>query len=298
MPPMKRHPQLPPTSRPAGGVALVAVLWLVALLSVLATAVVLVSVSEGRAAQRIGEVARLEAIADSAIRVKLLQLTAPAGLVSLPASDPHSNLSVLGVEASMKVEREGGRIDLNTADENLLLALFTTNGWGESEARSLVARIADWKDPDDTPREGGAERPDYLSAGRRYGPRNGPFQAVEEIRQVLGADAISRELLDSMTVYTHLRMPSRALASEPVRRALTSLHERQLAEGTASASSGGTSDADTAPPPSSLLGEVVRIRSCVGSRDHSQSECRVAVVRLTGNVREPFQVLEWHGSSE
>ena len=59
------------------GVALIAVLWLLALLTLLATSTVALSVSHRRAAQRLAQAVELDARADSAIRVTFLRIIAP-----------------------------------------------------------------------------------------------------------------------------------------------------------------------------------------------------------------------------
>ena len=46
---------------------------------------------------------------------------------------------------------------INTTDRDLSTALVGANGWSESDASLMVARIIDWRDSDDESKEGGAE---------------------------------------------------------------------------------------------------------------------------------------------
>jgi hypothetical protein len=64
-------------------------------------------------------------------------------------------------------------------------------GAGRKEAETYRDRILDFRDGDDDPRPYGAERGDYRASrqGMPGGPKNFPFDAVEEIEQVLGIPA-------------------------------------------------------------------------------------------------------------
>jgi type II secretory pathway component PulK len=54
----------------------------------------------------------------------------------------------------------------------------------------LAQAIIDWRDEDDFPRLHGAERDDYMKAGARELPRNGPFESVNELRFVRGMTSV------------------------------------------------------------------------------------------------------------
>lgn len=76
---------------------------------------------------------------------------------------------------------EAGRIDVNNATAARLAALP-----GCDEA--IAAAIVDWRDADDVPGDGGAERGDgaYSGAAVAYAPRNAPIETLEELRLVRG----------------------------------------------------------------------------------------------------------------
>lgn len=283
-PPLNRHPQ---------GIALVAVLWLIALLTVLATAAVTLTAGQRRAAERIGAIAQATSAADGAIRLTLLELIAPTEHHSAPRARQERSLAVLGTDVQVHFDREIGRIDLNTAEEELLFAAFAANGWDEAAARALSARILDWRDPDDLPRTEGAERTQYAFTGLRYGPRNSPFESIQELRQVLGGEAIDELLLDAFTVYTSVQVPAEEAAPESVLRALRFADERTLA-----GRRWVTAREEAALPVAALpgerqrlIGEVLRVRACatVGRT----RICRRAIVRLTGHGERPIQVYAW-----
>lgn len=280
-----------PRSRRETGIALVAVLWLVALLTLLAVTVVTLSVTHRRTAQRYAEAVQANLTLDAALRVTLLCLIAPTERAQSFPMDQVQSVNVLGERINVIVQREAGRIDLNTADLDLLTALFAANGWKEGDARSMAARIVDWRDPDDETGPGGAESREYQAAHLNYGPRNGPFESVDELRQVLGSERIANELFDSLTVFTHAPVSVESAATPAVKRALVWADQRQLGgrRWLSDGPSGGRAALGTLSA-NALSGEALRLRAC---HNQQTERCRVAVVRLTGNVNRPLQVFEW-----
>jgi len=279
----------------AGGIALIAVLWCLALLTVLATAVTALSVSHRRAAQRYGESIVLDARADSALRVAVLRVVAPKVPGGSDAAGADLHVDLPDGEAVVQIEREDGRIDLNTADENLIYAFFAANGWELKAARAMAARIADWKDADDEARENGAEAAAYQAAGLPYGPRNGPFEVTDELRQVLGANDLNAELLGAFTVYSHAAVPRASIAPPPVKRALKFADEHQLGEHRWLAASDGTLSSGVNDGAQTFVGEVVRLRACTKSA--VAQRCRLLVTRLTGSRQRPLQIYVWKSTT-
>jgi general secretion pathway protein K len=271
--------------------ALIAILWLVALLTLLATTVVTLSVTHRRTAERYAEAVQADMTVDAAIRVVLLRLIAPSDHGAGWPVDQPQGLSILDENVILTVQREAGRIDLNTADPDLLTAFFAGNGWRETDARSMAARIVDWRDADDETGEGGAESREYAAAKLSYAPHNGPFESVDELRQVLGSERIRTDLLDSFTVFTHALGCIESVATPAVRRGLQWADGRQFGghrwlRDAPNSGRAGISAASVA----ALGGEVLRLRACVSGH---VERCRVAVIRLTGNARKPLQVFEW-----
>jgi general secretion pathway protein K len=83
-----------------------------------------------------------------------------------------------------------------------LAALFGSVGVDPGKAQSLAAAIADFRDADNLVRPRGAEESEYRSAGLAWGPKNAPFQAVEELQQVLGmTDEIYGRVAADLTTY-------------------------------------------------------------------------------------------------
>jgi general secretion pathway protein K len=234
----------------------------------------------------------LDTLADSAIRLAVLKLSTPRSPAERLPIDVRLDFALPAGTATARVERELGRVDLNTADDDMLFALFAANGWEEGAARAMTSRILDWRDADDRPRTEGAERADYRAAERRYTPRNGPFESIDEVKQVLGGESISAAVLDSLTVYTHTLVPTESLATESVRRALAFADEHRLGEHSWSIAHESTT-AGTAPdaPARTLIGEIVRVHAC--ARGAKYERCRLLIARLTCSVITPVQVFAW-----
>jgi general secretion pathway protein K len=284
-----RRPHISPRAR-TRGVALVAVLLLIAGLIAIATAIVTLSVSQRRAAQRAYEADVRREMLDGALRVALAEIAnaKPNG----PFWHPRAPrvVSIGGKHVEVNLERESGRIDLNTADPKYLVAALVVMGRSEVEARAGAARIRDWIDADDEAgRDGGAERREYQAAHLTYEPRNGPFESVEELRQVLGLQDLTDQQLDSFTVYSQQLEPYAAEAPTAVRDALAWL-AKSAGEGGANASLPPVPVANSSEPVS-YAGSVIRLRACLA--EEREAPCRVTVQRITGSLRQPFQVFLW-----
>lgn len=88
-----------------------------------------------------------------------------------------------GLEVSL--QDEAGLINLDTLPSKALPRLVQQFGVAPTQAPALAARLADFLDPDDLVRSGGAERETYLAAGRPP-PANGPLRGRADILGVLG----------------------------------------------------------------------------------------------------------------
>jgi general secretion pathway protein K len=81
---------------------------------------------------------------------------------------------------------EGGKINVNRADEGTLRRIFTNLGIEEPGRTIIVDSIMDWRDPDNLHRLNGAENEYYRSLTPPYTARNGPFDTVEDLLWVRG----------------------------------------------------------------------------------------------------------------
>lgn len=77
---------------------------------------------------------------------------------------------------------EASKLNLNTATLAMLQML-------PRMPPELAAAIVDWRDSNDSVTEGGAESETYLRLTPAYRCKNAPFESVDELRMVYGADA-------------------------------------------------------------------------------------------------------------
>lgn len=79
------------------------------------------------------------------------------------------------------LQDEAAKLNLNTATREMLEALpYMTP--------QLAGSILDWRDEDEEPNENGAESVAYLLRNPPYQAKNAPFDSVEELRLLIGAE--------------------------------------------------------------------------------------------------------------
>jgi len=167
------------------GFALLVVLWTVGFLGLLGTWIVAAGRSDTQLAGNLKQDAALRAAADGAVADVLFQRLAVRN-PRFQADGPIQQVRVGRTPVLVRVVNESDRINLNTASGPLLRALFLELGSAPAFANQLAAAILDWRTSGANPRPNGAKAPDYLAAGRTYGPPGTPFQSVDELADVLG----------------------------------------------------------------------------------------------------------------
>lgn len=177
------------------GVALVLVLWLLALLAAIAIGVASTLRTEIGLARNLVAQAEAQHLAQAGILQAVLNLldpqTAPAPMGTLVAFDG---------TVTVQWRDECGKVDLNTGWGRLVTGLLAAHA-GPERGFALGQAVLDWRDPDHRRRPEGAEDEDYAAAGRPYGARDGVFEGVDELQQVLGmAPQTFRRLADDVTV--------------------------------------------------------------------------------------------------
>ena len=163
---MQRNPRLEKGRQ--DGVALVAVLWIVAALSVLVTGMVQAQRDEIRLVSSARQTVQGSALGNGAIQVVLQQMAArPEPLARLSRVE----ISYAGLDIPVEVMPLNGLVDLNRAPEPLLAELFTVAGKMAPDPAAALAKA--------------------LVAARVPGPltQRGPrFEAIEDLLQLPGVD--------------------------------------------------------------------------------------------------------------
>lgn len=283
------------------GIALVAVLWMLALLSVIAGSLAFSTRTDLLIAGNIASIAQAEAIADGGIFRAISELIVPIrGDPNRWQGDGQPHVwEFAGASVIIRITDESARIDLNSAAEELLRGMFISLGTPETETTALVDTIQDWRDADDLRRLHGAERDDYVAAGRTDGPANGDFETVEELRQVMGmTETLYRAIEPLVTVHSRQPWINGAISPRAVLLALPGatpeLVDAYIEQKRAAWAQGQ-------PSPPFTFGQAVTASS-TSTTFSIQAEAvlgdntrflREAVVRLTGDPRSPYVVLAW-----
>jgi general secretion pathway protein K len=264
----------------AGGAALLLVLWLIVLLSALVGAFALIAKVEGLQ----GRVLVHGIVADQAARAGLeYAMTridqADPRLQWLPDARDHA-WRFGDAAVTVRIVDESGKVDLNQAEAALLGALFEAAGSEPRAAAGVAGAILDWRDPDPlTQPSGGAEDPDYASAGRPYGAKDAPFESVAEVEQVLGmTPSLYARVEPYLTVYSGRTLPDATFAPGMVLQAMGLDAEQLLAQ------RAGTGPGNATPGGEAFVGNsgTYSIESRARLRNGREAVLR-AVIRAGGN---------------
>ncbi len=186
------------------GFVLILVIWLAALLALLAVGFSSAVRANLRLTSSAVQGAKAEALADGGVELAVLSLIAGGAERRFPIDGSLRSCSMRGLGvAGLRIQDTGGRVNLNLASERMLQALFIGLGAGPGAASTMSDAILDYRDADSNRRPNGAEKPEYLAAGRALGPKNAPFDTVEELNQVLGVDpALVALAMPHLTVHS------------------------------------------------------------------------------------------------
>ncbi|MGH8535204.1 MAG: general secretion pathway protein GspK [Gammaproteobacteria bacterium] len=288
------------------GFALVIVLWVVALLSIVAASLAFSMRTETTLAHDLVAQAQARALAEAGVYRGILELYNPDRLRRWRGDGSPHRVRLAGVPITVSLQDEAGKIDLNSAQRGLLDALLRTSGIEDERRDALLDAIEDWRDPDTLRRLNGAEDQEYEAAGRTYGAKDATFNTVEELQQVLGVTArLYERLRPALTVHSHSAgIDDRMAPPEVLRALLLSGEDRDLEEVLAR-----RRDAAVAEPgqnPRDALAPVIDARFVVPSNGviyTVRAEARLppqtrasiaATIKLAQGSGKPYTVLTWH----
>lgn len=178
-----------PAQHPARrGAALLAVIWLIAILAIACmSALRVISFDMDVASAKIHG-SRARQVAEMGIALG----SNPVVKRSDPILRQLNEATGEGFE--VRIASEGGRFNLNALalqeDKALLREIFISWGLELDEAQAVADAIGDWVDTDDNVALNGAEKNEYEKAGRINQPFNRPFYELAEARLVRGMDLV------------------------------------------------------------------------------------------------------------
>jgi general secretion pathway protein K len=190
--------------RNSRGVALIMVLWIVAILTVVVLEFSFAMRTEVNIAKNFKEELQLYAIAQGGVqqaiaelilthdaRVQQLRKTikteeaAPEKKEWVPDGRPYALQFDQG-GCELRIMSEAGKININTISEMTLRKLIGNLGLDGEKRDVVVDSILDWRDPDDFLRINGAENDYYQSLKEPYRCKNANMDSIEELLLVRG----------------------------------------------------------------------------------------------------------------
>lgn len=204
------------------GVALLLVVWLIALLTALIGAFAISARVESLQGRVLAQGSVVQQIARAGLEYALQRVADPdPGSRWTPDGRPYA-WQYAGSQVQVQLVDESGKVDLNQADAQILSSLLRAVGVEAAQAQQLAGAAVDWRDSDALSQvAGGAEDPDYAAAGLPYGAKDAPYESVAEVEQVLGwTPQLYARVRAYLTIYAGRGRPDPRYAQAPVLTAL------------------------------------------------------------------------------
>ena len=219
------------SSRYGRGVALILVLWFVVLLGVLAMGLSTLSRNSALVARQLTGATKARYLAEGGIQMVLANLLMAQAETKLVGDGETFDLPFHGDNVQVTLWDESGKININAADEALLVRLFQAIDLPLGQSEELAAAIIDWRDEDSLLHINGAEDDDYRAAGLPYESNDSPFLALAELRKVLGMNKnIYRKIEPYITIYSNNEGVNPAVASALVLLAISTDDDNRIIE--------------------------------------------------------------------
>ena len=186
---MRSRPSHQPNSR-RQGIALIAVLWLIAILSIAA-------ITTLRVISFDTEITTAKVHGSRALQLAEMGIAIGANPV-VKRNDPllHRVDEENNEEIHVTLTSESARYNINTLvlaeDKTLIRSIFIQWGMELDNAQALTDALTDWVDGDEEVALNGAEVEEYTKMGRINQPFNRPFYDIEEMRLVRGMNEMER----------------------------------------------------------------------------------------------------------
>ena len=183
--------------RTDSGVILIALLWILTALSVIALSFARESFVEVAAARNAQSLESSYFSARAGIAATIYQIFQKRLMTTVQQSNQAPDPIDLGVvsgtfgnaEYRVDIQDESGKININTISEQQLRALVEASGIAKPDSDIIVDSILDWRDIDTQMRTNGAEDDYYKTLIPPYEAKDGSLKTVEELLLVRGMTA-------------------------------------------------------------------------------------------------------------
>jgi general secretion pathway protein K len=223
---MRRHRQ-----ENQRGIALLLVLWMLIILIGIIGVFALIASTEQQQGKLLARTAQAHYAAEGGVDVATMRLSNPDPLLQWVPDNRVYQYTVDKTRIEIHAVDESGKVDINVAGSDVIYPLILAMDVDAKQAADITSAIMDWRDPDDLlTLPGGAEDPQYASANRPYGSKDGAFQTISELQQVLGmTPELYAKLQPFITIYSGLSRPNPSFASPEV-LAASGLQAAQIAQ--------------------------------------------------------------------
>jgi general secretion pathway protein K len=169
------------------GMALLVVLWTVALMVLLVIAFSNSVQVEVRAATYRKEAAQAQALACGGVEAAILEIAypptgdhKPSPIWTWQKGQRDSVVPFKGGRAELQIVNEAGKVDLNNVSQDRLARLFEARDLAPAKAAQLAQAIVDWRSPVRN------DAQDEATSSDKEHPRHAPFESLEEVLNVPG----------------------------------------------------------------------------------------------------------------
>ncbi|PUB76888.1 MAG: hypothetical protein DBO99_12370 [gamma proteobacterium symbiont of Ctena orbiculata] len=278
------------------GVALVLVLWLVALLTIVAASFATHSKVETRLTTNAIDALRSRLLAESGVNRAIIELMVSDPEQRWKSGRIHQIDSDQG-RLSLSIRNSSGLLDLNKAATDQLINLFALIADDFQQQEALAYRLIDWRDGDNLRHLNGAEDPDYRSAGYAYDTAGRDLASIDELAYVMGFDAAKVDRLRPyVTLYSDTGAVDHDYASDELISLLKGeLEADDLPSGLLDYDSIDGEDPELDESGGEASAAVYRVRVEAVSRQGARTRLLVDI-DITSQDDSPYSIRSWHDS--
>jgi len=194
----------PVCNRQQNGIALIMVLWLLVLMTVIASSHSRNIRTETRLASNHIESAKARGLAEAGTYHAIMEMLVSDNTDRWPVNgSPHQVQFDYG-EAIISIRDTRGLMDINKVTPAVLDKVLAGAGIEDDNQRqALIDATLDWRDADNIKHLHGAEDDDYHNAGLKWAARDSAFTSIEEFRYILGmTNPLFEKLVPYLTVHS------------------------------------------------------------------------------------------------
>jgi general secretion pathway protein K len=281
------------------GFALVLVIWVLALLAVLAASVAADSRSEAVIARNRLAAAQARALADAAITLAVVGLTDPNPETRWRADGRPQPVQYGDGSATLSVQDEGGKIDLNSAPIELIAGLLDEFGIAPDERSAITNGILERRHEFATPGSLVPSRADLPGETTTRDLDKQPFADESELRLIPGVTRATYERLRPfVTVYSMSPTVNPITATREVLLGIPGINPQEVGFFLASRDQAATS---VEKPPLSGVDRYIRVTDlgtativAAATTTSGAAFTREAVAMISSNLAvQPYRILRW-----